>query len=135
MAASKLGRGKARILVIDDDELVRSLFRKTPANLGHRVIAAETSPEGPELVKQEDFDMVFLDPKMPGMDGAELSCRIKTIKTKLRVTIITSYPESDMMVRALAQGPFGVMNKPFGAPDIVIAANVFIPITRARTAY
>jgi len=81
-------------------------------------------------VKQQDLDLVFLDLKMPGMDGAELFRQIKAIKPELPVTIITGYPDSDMMVRALAQGPFGVMNKPFGESDIITAVHSFLRITR-----
>jgi len=122
---------KANILVVDDEQIIRLLFKETLEELGHRVITAETGSEGLELVKQRDFDLVFLDLKMPGMDGAELFRRIKTIKPKLPVTIITGYPESDMMARALAQGPFGVMNKPFTESDIVDAITSFLGITKS----
>ena len=121
---------KAAILVVDDEEVVRSLLKETLEELGHTVMVAGTSSEGLELVKQQDFDLVFLDLKMPGIDGAELFSQIKTIKPKLPVTIITGYPDSEMMVRALAQGPFGVMNKPFNESDIVAAVNNFLRITR-----
>ena len=69
---------------------------------------------------------------MPVMDGAELFSRIKNIKPKLPVIIITGYPDSDMMSKALAQGPFGVMNKPFSESDIVAAVNTFLGITAER---
>ena len=121
---------KANILVIDDEESIRTLFKKTLEELGHRVIAAETGSEGLELVKQQDFDLVFLDLKMPGMVGDELFGRIKAIKPRLPVTIITGYPDSGMMRRALAQGPFGVMNKPFGESDIITAVANFLHITQ-----
>ncbi len=119
---------KASILVIDDEEVVRSLFRETLEELGHRVITAETGLEGLELVTQQDFDIVFLDLKMPGMDGADLFHQIKIIKPKLPITIITGYPDSEMMARVLARGPFGVMNKPFGESDIIGAVNSFLHI-------
>ena len=117
---------KTNILVVDDEAVIRSLFKETLEELGHTVIAVGTSSEGLELVKQRDFDLVFIDLKMPGMDGAELFRQIKTIKPKLPVTIITGYPDSDMMARALAQGPFGVMNKPFGESDVVTAVSNFL---------
>lgn len=44
--------------------------------------------------------------------------------------LITGYPDSDMMARALARGPFRVMNKPFGESDIITAVNSFLRITR-----
>ena len=123
---------RMRILVVDDEDIIRLLFKETLEELGHRVIGADTGSQGLELVKQRDFDMVFLDLKMPGMDGAELFRQIKTIKPELPVTIITGYPESEMMARALAQGPFGVMNKPFGESDIIAAANNFLHITQGE---
>ena len=120
---------KARILVIDDDELVRSLFKHTLEEQGHTVVTAGTSTEGIKCVKRWDFNLVFLDLKMPEIDGAELLRQIKAVNPKLPVTIITGYPDSDMMARALAQGPLGVMNKPFDASDIVTAVNNFLSIT------
>ena len=116
------------ILVVDDEEVIGSLFKETLEELGHKVTTAETGYEGLDLAKQRDFDLVFLDLKMPGMDGAELFRRIKSIKPRLPVTIITGYPESDMMTRALAQRPFGVMSKPFGESDIMAAVNNFLRI-------
>jgi excisionase family DNA binding protein len=121
---------RTSILVIDDEETIRSLLKETLEELGHTVVTVGTASEGLELVKQRDFDLVFLDLKMPGMDGAELFRQIKAIKPKLPVTIITGYPDSEMMARVLAQGPFGVMSKPFSESDIVSAVNSFLGITR-----
>lgn len=117
---------KKRILVVDDDEVIRVLFEKTLEELGHRVTTAESSSSGFKFVERFDFDLVFLDLKMSGMDGAELLRRIRGIKPGLPVIIITGYPDSEMMSRALAQGPFGIMNKPFAESDIVIAINSFL---------
>ena len=117
---------KAAILVVDDEEIIRTLFKDTLEELGHRVMVAETGSEALELVKQRDFALVFIDLKMPGMVGDELFSRIKAIKPRLPVTIITGYPDSGMMARALAQGPFGVMNKPFTESDIIAAVNIFL---------
>jgi len=119
---------KANILVIDDEEVIRSLFRDTLVELGHNVTVVSTASKGLELVKQRDFDLVFLDLKMPRMDGAELFRQMKMVKPKLSVTIITGYPDSEIMARALSQGPFGVMNKPFGESDIVAAVSNFLSI-------
>ena len=67
------------------------------------------------------------------MDGAEFFRQIKAIKPNLPVTIITGYPDSEMMARVLAQGPFGVMSKPFGESDIINAVNNFLQITGVET--
>ncbi len=119
---------KATILVIDDEEAIRALFKETLEELGHTVMVAETGFKALELVKQRDFALVFLDLKMPGMVGDELFGRIKALKPRLPVTIITGYPDSGMMKRALDQGPFGVMNKPFSESDIITAVSTFLKI-------
>jgi len=123
---------RVSILVVDDEEMIRSLFEETLRESGHAVTAAKTGSEGLELVKERDFDLVFLDLKMPGIDGAELFRQIRKIKPKLPVTIITGYPESNIMMRALAQGPFGVMNKPFGESEIIGAVDVFLRISKVE---
>ena len=122
---------KVNILVVDDKERIRALFKETLEGLGHTVAVAETGAEGLELVKQRNFDMVFLDLKLSGMmDGAKFFRQIKAIKPGLPVTITTGYPDSKMMARALAHGPFAVMNKPFGESDIISAINNFLHITQ-----
>jgi len=123
------------ILVVDDEETIRSLFKKTLEELGHKVVAAETGLKGLELLKQRDFAMVFLDLKMPNMDGAELFRQIKTIRPRLPVIIITGYPDSNIMGQALAQAPFGLMNKPFHESDIITAVNTFLPVSTANSAH
>ena len=123
-------RPQAQILVVDDEEVVRSLFKDTLEELGHKVITAENAASALEVVQQQELGLVFLDLKMPGTDGAELFRQIKAAKPRLPVAIITGYPDSDIMARALAQGPFGVMNKPFGESDIITAVNNFLRITR-----
>ncbi len=125
---------KANILVIDDEATIQSLFREVLRELGHRVMTAGTGPDGLELVKQWDFDLIFLDLKMPGIDGAELLRLIKAIKPQLPVVIITGYPDSEIMARALAQGPFAVMKKPFAEGDISAAVTGFLRIGDRVTA-
>ena len=116
----------ANILVVDDEETICSLFLNTLEEVGHKVTIASESSKGLELVKDQDYDLVFLDLKMPGMDGAELFRQIRLTKPELPVTIITGYPNSDLMMKALAYGPFGVMKKPFSGSDIIGAVNNYL---------
>ena len=123
-----------RILVVDDDDMIRSLFKETLEEQGHTVVTAASSAEGIECIKRWDFDLVFLDLKIPDMDGAELFKRLRSIRPGLPVTIITGYPGSEMMERALKEGPLGVMNKPFNSADITAAVNSFLhAITHDRS--
>lgn len=115
----------ATILVIDDEEVIRVLFREILEKLRHEVITVQDGFQGLELIKRIDFDMVFLDLKMQGIDGVEVFRNIKSLKPDLPVIIITGYPDSDLMTQALAHGPFGIMKKPFGEADIISAVNSF----------
>ena len=131
-ARQKSIRRGATILIVDDEHMIRKLFKETLEEQGHRVITAKDGSEGLELVKQLDLDMVFLDLKMKVMGGAEVFRQTKSIKPNLPVVIITGYPESDMMARALAYGPFAIMNKPFRKEDIIMAADSFLQTGKER---
>lgn len=123
--------GRSWILVVDDEEIVRLLFKETLEELGHSVLTAKDAAEGLRLVTQHEFDLVFLDLKMVGINGAELFSRIKAVKPYLPIVIITGYPDSRMMAQVLAQGPLGVMVKPFSESDIVAAVNRFVRTSKA----
>ncbi|UCB44020.1 MAG: response regulator [Dehalococcoidales bacterium] len=124
----KMAGVKARILVIDDDEFVCSLFKETLTKEGHVVVATPSRDLGIECVGSGDFDMVFLDLKMSDMDGAEVFRQIREVAPELSVTIITGYPDSKMMARALKHGPFRIMAKPFDAEAIINAVNDLLPM-------
>lgn len=130
---NKTSYQRLNILVVDDEESIRMVFRDTLGELGHRVIDVGTSVEGLELVKKEDFDLAFLDLRMPIMNGAELFKHIKKLAPSLPVIIITGYPDSQMMAAALAYGPFGVMSKPFDESGIIEAVNNFLRIGSRNT--
>lgn len=121
---------RSHILVVDDDEIIRSIFKETLAERGHTVITADTSAKGLAYVIRRDFDLIFLDLKMSGTDGAEILRQMRSIRPGISVVIITGYPDSEMMNRALNQGPLGVMNKPFDSSDIINAVNSFLRIRR-----
>ena len=117
---------ETRILVIDDDETICSLFKDTLEDAGYKVTAVTDSYEGLELVKNEDYDLVFLDLKMPGLDGAELLGQIRAVKPEMPVTVVTGYPESDLMMKALNYGPLGVMKKPFKGSDVLTTVRNYL---------
>ena len=114
------------VLVVDDDEAVGDIFRENLELAGHQVTTATDSTKGLELAKNVDFDIVFLDLRMPVMDGVEFLRRIRAVKPDLPVTVITAYADSDQMRDAMAIGPFGVMKKPFRSADIMTAVRTYL---------
>ncbi|MFC2072681.1 response regulator [Chloroflexota bacterium] len=115
---SLVGAG-VTILVVDDEAVIRELFKETLEEFGITVVTAESGTEGLELVKQQEFSLVFLELRIPGISGVELFRQIRNLKPGLPVTFISAYLDGDMMTKALNQGPFWIMNKPFGASDII----------------
>jgi excisionase family DNA binding protein len=116
----------ALILVIDDDAAVGYLFQEALRETGHTIDVVQNSSQGLELIKNGNYDLVFLDLLMPGMDGATIFKRIRSVKPELPVTIITGYPDSEVMMSAMAGGPFSVMKKPFSISDILAAVNNYL---------
>jgi excisionase family DNA binding protein len=120
----------ARILVIDDDEGIRSLFKDVLEEAGHDITTADGAVGALQFLAKQEYDLVFLDLMLPGVDGAELFGRIRALKPALPVTIITGYPESDLMMKALEYGPLGAMKKPFKAGDILSAVANYVHFNR-----
>ena len=60
------------------------------------------------------------------MDGAELLGQIRAAKPDVPVTVVTGYPESDLMMKALNYGPLGVMKKPFKSSDILTTVKNYL---------
>jgi excisionase family DNA binding protein len=120
-------RGRpVHILVVDDEPLVGRLFEDSLNETGYQTVTTLSSIEALELLGNRHFDLIFLDLLMPELDGAELFRRIRQIDKQIPVVIITGYPDSEVMKRAIAHGPFMVMNKPFTVDDILNTVQSFV---------
>jgi excisionase family DNA binding protein len=122
---------KAQILVVDDDPIIGQLFTKILApNKELRVMVASSGKEAIGMFSNQTFDMVFLDLTMPEMDGAEVLKNLREISPGISATIITGYPESNLLVKVGQYSPFLTIFKPF-TPSQIIDATKSI---RARVA-
>jgi PAS domain S-box-containing protein len=90
ISIAKQGR-KARVLVIDDEESVRSVLARTLSQVKHEVTVAENGDEGIRLFKEKKFDIVLTDLGMPGMSGWEVCRMIKQISPRTPVGMITGW--------------------------------------------
>jgi excisionase family DNA binding protein len=129
---SRKSTSRKRILVIDDEAPIRQLFKETLEARSYHVITAKSGTEALQLVRGGDFDLIFLDLKLPGMDGAEVFRQIRQVNDSVPVVVITGYPMGELMVKALEQGPIGVMKKPFNASDIHRSADSFLMGVKAK---
>jgi len=120
------------ILVIDDNPVIGALFKNSLKNSLCEVTATLSSIEALELIAKNNFDLIFLDLLMPEIDGGELFRRIRETNEDTPIAIITGYPDSDLMEKAMRQGPFLVMTKPFDSNDILKAVRSFTQVETAK---
>lgn len=86
-------KGKKNILIVDDEENIRLLYKEELQDEGFEVDLAENGYEAIEKVRAKDYDLVVLDIKMPGMDGIKTLTEIKSIKKDLPVILCSAYSE------------------------------------------
>ena len=110
-----------RILVVDDDENVRESFLATLEPLGYEVTLASGGQEGLESAKSNKPDLIFLDLKMPSMNGAETLERLQDICPEVRVYVITAFYAEFLKPLKRLQGrgiSFDVARKPLTVTEI-----------------
>ena len=113
---------KKRILVVDDEEMVRRLLLNVFKRFSYEVETAENGVEAIKQIAVKTYDLIITDYMMPKMDGLELTRKIKTINPSMPVLIITSNgPEQEL----LKNGATACIKKPFVLSDLNrIAQNI-----------
>jgi two-component system response regulator HydG len=108
-----------RIFIVDDDrDLAESLADVLEAR-GYEVELAGSGEEGVERFRQTDFDLVFMDVKLPGMNGVESFFEFRKVKPDARVMMMTGYSVEQLLAQAVENGALGILNKPFAIPEIL----------------
>src|SRR6187397_3711337 len=111
---------KARILVIDDEAEIRRSVRMILEYEGYDVQEASSGPEGVALAEREPPDLVFLDIKMPGMDGLDALQRIKAADDGVPVVIISGHGTVSTAVEATKLGAFDFIEKPLASERVLL---------------
>jgi DNA-binding NtrC family response regulator len=108
-----------KVLVVDDDAVVgKSFNRVLSEKKGYVVTTAQNAHEALKQMREQSFDVVFTDIKMPGMDGVELAERVKASQPWTPVVIITGYGTAENEVRAKAAGVSDFVRKPL-SPEMI----------------
>lgn len=118
----------ANILIVDDDPAVQITIRLLLERAGHRVTIAGDGRRGLALFEAGQFDLLFLDIFMPGMDGLETMRRIRMLQPAMPIIVISgrsitpdAYAEPDFLKMATKLGAVASLQKPF-RPDALLAA-------------
>ena len=123
---------KARILVIDDEAEIRRSVRMILEYEGYEVMEASSGPEGLTIAEREAPDLVFLDIKMPGMDGLDALQRIKAANESLPVVIISGHGTVSTAVEATKAGAFDFIEKPLASERVLLTIRNALDQTRLR---
>jgi two-component system nitrogen regulation response regulator NtrX len=123
---------KARILVIDDESAIRDTMRMILEYEGHDVLAAGSGPEGLAMVEREAPDLVFLDVKMPGLDGLEVLSRLRGLSDALPVVIISAHGTSATALEAGRLGAFRFIEKPLSKEQVLDAVREGVELGSLR---
>ena len=107
---------KMSIMIVDDETIIRESFLHWFAKIGHRVEAAASGHEALAKLAKSPFDIMFVDIKMPGMNGIELLEAVKDEYPDTTVVIITAYGSIESAVKAMQMGAADYLLKPF-KPD------------------
>ncbi|MCX6626745.1 MAG: response regulator, partial [Candidatus Solibacter sp.] len=125
-------RTKGRILIVDDELVVRDSLGKWFTSEGYSARPAGGAREALEVIQQAEFDIALLDIKMPGMDGMELQARLREADPDLTIIIMTGYASVETAVQALKLGAYDYITKPVDPDELSHLVSNALEHKRAR---
>jgi len=115
----ELPHPKARILAVDDEEIILDSFRKILVLAGYSIDTVEKGSEVLGLIRRNDYDFVFTDLKMPEMDGIEVTKAVKHLRPDIDVIVITGYASIESAVETVKFGAMDYVQKPFTEDELL----------------
>lgn len=113
---------KHKILVIDDESGIRSSLKGILEDEGYDVQAASTGEKALDMVKNENFELVFLDIWLPEMNGIDVLEKIRAADENIQVVMITGHGSVESAVRATKLGAFNFLEKPLSLEKVILTA-------------
>jgi len=123
---------KEKILIVDDERLIRQSLEKEFAGQGYAVLCAEKGKDAIGLTEEESPDLVLLDLKLPDMHGIEVLKRLRELDKNLSVLVITAYGSIDTAVQAIRLGAYDYITKPFDLETILLSVHKALEASRLK---
>ncbi len=118
---------KLRVFVVDDDRDFATSLADVLKLDGHQVDVAHTGEEAIERFRQHDYDVTFMDVKLPGLNGVESFMEIRKLKPHARVYMMTGFSVEHLLQQAIDQGALGVLHKPLDLERLLEMLNKIKP--------
>lgn len=109
---------KKKILIVEDEAVMRESVRDWLTEDGYEVECVETGEEALERMKKEEFGVIVLDLRLPGIDGLEVYEQAKDLRPETQGIMITAYPSKETREKAQRLGLLNYLTKPFKVEDL-----------------
>lgn len=110
---------KVRILLVDDDPGMCETLSDILEDKGYDVVTANDGMQAVESTKRNEFDLVLMDIRMPGMNGVEACKIMRSERPTLRVVLMTAYAVEDLVQEALKDDAVGIFFKPLDIEKVI----------------
>ena len=121
-----------KVLVVDDEQLIRWSLEKNLTKQGYEVVPEATGEDALRRLSEEDFDLMLLDLRLPGIDGLEVLRKIRERDKALVVIVITAHGVVDTAVEAMRLGAFDYIEKPFNFDQLALSIRKGTETVRLR---
>jgi CheY-like chemotaxis protein len=113
-------KSRARVLVIDDEALMRKLVRKILIKEGYSVTTASGPPEALQKLSQSNFDIVITDLRMPEVDGFSFVAQLRELHAATNLIVMTGFGDAETADQVRAHGADEYITKPFNEREIQV---------------
>ena len=108
-----------RILIVDDDAMVRQFVDLVLTQQGYQIVTAASSDTAMQILGRESFSLVLLDINMPGMSGLDVLRLMRSRPNRPKILMMTAHRDPATIMKALEQGADGYLAKPFKPQDLL----------------
>ena len=114
------------LLIVDDDERIRSLLKQFLIQSNYLVSTAEDAEQARKLLSAIEFDLIILDVMMPGQDGISFTAELRKLQNKTPVLLLTARGETEDRIKGLEAGADDYLPKPFEPKELLLRINAIL---------
>ena len=114
------------LLIVDDDERIRSLLQQFLIQSDYLVSTAENAKQAITLLSAIEFDLIILDVMMPGQDGISFTAKLRNLKNNTPILLLTARGEIEDRIKGLEAGADDYLPKPFEPKELLLRINAIL---------